>query len=218
MSVKATELAAPSRPAARQRRLKGPQRRELVLEAARAAFVEQGYDSVSMNDIAQRAGVARPVLYDHFPSKRALMLFLLTEETELLLARIAEQARSGASSEERMRASLEVYFCFLVERPLAARIFQGASAADPDVAEAAQRMRELARRGTAALLGPVGGTGREVSAAVLVASVIAVADWWAQHPETPQGEVVDTTLRLLWPGVGQTLRSGGASSTDGGKA
>ncbi|EFV12676.1 TetR/AcrR family transcriptional regulator [Segniliparus rugosus] len=206
MSVN-TSGSAPTqgRPAARQTRLKGPQRRLLVVEAARAAFVEQGYDGVSMNDIAQRAGVARPVLYDHFPSKKALMLSLLTEETELLLARIGKQVRGDGTPEERMRGALDAYFAFLSERPLAARIFQGGSSTEPDVAEAAQRMRELARSGTAALLGHIGGVAREVAAASLVASVIAVADWWAKRPDVPRADVVDTTMGLLWPGVSQTL-------------
>ena len=57
-------------------RLPAAERRQQLLDVAVATFSEQGYRNTSMNDIAEAAGVTKPVLYQHFPSKRELFLEL----------------------------------------------------------------------------------------------------------------------------------------------
>ena len=66
-------------------RLKGPQRRELIVAAALPEFAERGYEAASVGRIARSAGVARTVLYDHFPSKHALFVEVLDAEQEEML-------------------------------------------------------------------------------------------------------------------------------------
>jgi AcrR family transcriptional regulator len=60
-------------------------RREQLLGAAQEVFVAQGYHSAAMDDIAERAGVSKPVLYQHFPGKLELYLALLDQHCESLL-------------------------------------------------------------------------------------------------------------------------------------
>ena len=78
-------LSADSRTdAARGQRLPRSARRTQLLEAAQAAFVESGYHAAAMDDIAERAGVSKPVLYQHFPGKLELYLALLDTHCEIL--------------------------------------------------------------------------------------------------------------------------------------
>ncbi|WP_327144703.1 TetR/AcrR family transcriptional regulator [Nocardia sp. NBC_01327] len=133
------------------RRLKGHERRALILEAARTLFSANGYDAISMRDIAVSAGVTRPVLYDHFASKKALVLDLLTAETEALIARITVAVRTDAAPPDRMSAALRAYFEFMIDRPLTSRLIL-TPATDPDVAEVSAHLRELAEHGVRTLL------------------------------------------------------------------
>src|SRR3954447_8591280 len=71
-------------------RLSGPQRRERILDAAAEAFAAHGYRAASVQDIARAAGVTKPVLYDHFTSKRALFTSLMESARDELAARGAQ--------------------------------------------------------------------------------------------------------------------------------
>lgn len=191
-----------------RRRLKGPERRVRIVAAARAIFAKRDYDSVSIGDIAAEAGVSRPVLYDHFPSKKALALALLTEETEALLGRIATRIHQDSSPESRMRSALEAYFGFLRDRPLAPRMLRLDSTTDADIADAGRQMRELAYSGIAALIKPQNRSRDPRSAdkfdmavTVLVSAVIGLAEWWLDHPDVTSEELVTTAMELLWPGI-----------------
>src|ERR671913_2626713 len=76
--------------AARTARLPRTARRKQLLAAAQEVFVAQGYHSAAMDDIAERAGVSKPVLYQHFPGKLELYLALVTTHVDLLIATVRE--------------------------------------------------------------------------------------------------------------------------------
>src|SRR6476620_11585447 len=81
-------------PPRRTSRLPRGARRLQLLRAAQDVFVAQGFHVAAMDDIADRAGVSKPVLYQHFPGKRELYLALLEEHVSELADRVAE-AMSG---------------------------------------------------------------------------------------------------------------------------
>ena len=83
-------------------RLPRSARRKQLLAAAQQVFVAQGYHAAAMDDIAERAGVSKPVLYQHFPGKLELYLALLDQHVELL----GEQVRSVLSATERAVSGL----------------------------------------------------------------------------------------------------------------
>src|SRR6476469_9626440 len=78
----------------RPTRLPRSARRKQLLAAAQEVFVANGYHAAAMDDIAERAGVSKPVLYQHFPSKLELYLALLDQHVELL----GEQVRAALSA------------------------------------------------------------------------------------------------------------------------
>ena len=71
-------------------RLPADERRQQLLAVARELFARSGFHDTSMDDIAEAAGVTKPVLYQHFPSKRALYVELLDDTGRQLLDRLAE--------------------------------------------------------------------------------------------------------------------------------
>jgi len=75
-------------------RLPRSARRKQLLAAAQQVFVAQGYHAAAMDDIAERAGVSKPVLYQHFPGKLELYLALLDTHCDALVDRV-RKAMSG---------------------------------------------------------------------------------------------------------------------------
>src|SRR5919204_1320282 len=78
-------VTATSETRSRSNRLPRHERRRQLLDAALEVFVSQGYHAAAMDEIAERAGVSKPVLYQHFPGKLELYLALLDEHAEALV-------------------------------------------------------------------------------------------------------------------------------------
>src|SRR5690606_12379917 len=103
-------MAATIRTAARTGRLPRSARRRQLLAAAQEVFVAQGYHAAAMDDIAERAGVSKPDLYQHFPSKLELYLALLDQHCEALAIRVREVLASTTDNRERVHAAMRAYF------------------------------------------------------------------------------------------------------------
>src|ERR1700742_3821438 len=118
----------------RAARLPKEQRRQLVLAAALEVFSKAGYHSASMDDIADRAGVSKPVLYQHFPGKLDLYLALLDAGIDELLAN--SKAALGGTHENplRVNAMTNAYFGFVDDPAGAFRlVFESDLANEPAV-------------------------------------------------------------------------------------
>src|SRR6476620_10892167 len=98
----------------RGQRMPRSERRAQLLDAAQAVFVQSGYHAAAMDEIAERAGVSKPVLYQHFPGKLDLYLALLDTHCDTLeqLVRRALGATDG-DNEARVRATVAAYFDFV---------------------------------------------------------------------------------------------------------
>ncbi|HET8879702.1 MAG TPA: TetR/AcrR family transcriptional regulator [Arthrobacter sp.] len=121
--------------AQRSARLPRDERRAQLLAAAQEVFVANGYHGAAMDEIAETAHVSKPVLYQHFPSKRELYLALLdshlTALTELLLGAL----NSTTDNDERVQAVMRAYFQFIANDDQAHRlVFESDLVNDPDVA------------------------------------------------------------------------------------
>jgi AcrR family transcriptional regulator len=117
-------------------RMSGEQRRKQLLFVARGLFAERGFHATSMDEIAEAAGVTKPVLYQHFPNKRALYVELLTDTGAMLLQTLAEATTTRATGRERVEAGFLAYFRFVAEERAAFHLLFGTSIrTDPDFIE-----------------------------------------------------------------------------------
>ena len=94
-------------------RLPKPARRRQLLGAAQEIFVAQGYHAAAMDEIAERAGVSKPVLYQHFPGKLELYLALLDESSEALTATVRAALESTTDNKQRVTATFTAFFDFV---------------------------------------------------------------------------------------------------------
>lgn len=116
-------------------RLPRDARRAQLLDAALEVFVSNGYHGTSMDDIAETARVSKPVLYQHFPSKRELYLALLDFHLETLTGLLLGALNSTTDNKLRVQASMHSYFEFVNDDGQAHRlVFESDLVNDPEVA------------------------------------------------------------------------------------
>ena len=94
-------------------RLPRSERRAQLLDAAKDVFVERGYHAAAMDEIAVRAGVSKPVLYQHFPGKLELYLALLDVNIDAFVTTVAEALDSTHDNKRRVAAAMDAFFAFV---------------------------------------------------------------------------------------------------------
>lgn len=194
-----------------RQRLPGHERRELIVDAALAEFASRGYEGASLGRIAAAAGVARTVLYDHFPSKQALFSELLHTEHGILLGYQKATLEMRGTTEERWRATFDAFFSFYEERPLAWQLlFPEHPPVDPEAATEHRRARAEYTRMVAELLvtdarraglDPTTVRARAVLA-IHFAALEGAVRWWQAHPKVTRDQLLDAAMAALWTGFG----------------
>src|SRR3979411_2400965 len=115
-------------------RLPRTARRAQLLPAAQDVFVANGYHAAAMDEIAERAGVSKPVLYQHFPGKLELYLALLDESVEGLVAIVRDALSSTTDNKQRVPATFQAFFDFVSSSGEAFRlVFESDLSNEPEV-------------------------------------------------------------------------------------
>ena len=116
-------------------------RRAQLLGAAQEVFVQQGYHAAAMDDIADRAGVSKPVLYQHFPSKLELYLALLDQRSADLIGAVRGALASTHDNKQRVEATIAAYFEFVDREGAPFRlVFESDLTNEPAVRERVDRV------------------------------------------------------------------------------
>jgi len=128
-------------------RLPASARREQLLRVGLDVFAHQGFHGTSMNDVAEAAGVTKPVLYQHFASKRELYLALLDEVGQRLLRAIAAATATGQGGRAQTEAGFRAYFEWVADDHDAFLLLFGSGARrDEEFAEAVREVEETIAR------------------------------------------------------------------------
>jgi AcrR family transcriptional regulator len=134
-------------------RLTAPARREQLLEVALGVFARKGYHDTSMNDIADAAGVTKPVLYQHFDSKRELYQALLDDVGSRLLDAIVTAASAATDGREQTERGFQAYFRWVAEDHDAFMLlYGGGNRRDDDFGRAVRHVTAVAAEAIAPLI------------------------------------------------------------------
>ncbi len=134
-------------------RLTAAARREQLLDIALEAFSRSGFHATSMNDVAEAAGVTKPVLYQHFASKRELYLALLHEEGARLLNAIATATDSAESPRAQVEQGFAAYFRWVADDHEAFLLLFGSGARrDEEFAEEVRKVEDAIATAIAPLI------------------------------------------------------------------
>ncbi|MCW2876227.1 MAG: putative transcriptional regulator, TetR family [Sphaerisporangium sp.] len=182
-------------------------RRRQLLTAAQEVFVENGYHAAAMDEIAERAGVSKPVLYQHFPGKLELYLALLDLHVDDMANRCREALASTTDNKQRVQAAIGAFFDFVSSQGEAFRLVFESDLRN--VAPVRQRM-ERSLRESAEMISQViqEDTGCSSDEAHLLGvGLVGMAEvsaryWLASHGSIPKDVATQLMARLAWRGIG----------------
>jgi AcrR family transcriptional regulator len=186
-------------------RLRAAERRAQLLGVARRLFARDGYRGASMESIAEAAGVTKPVLYQHFSSKRALYSALLASDLGRLTEELEAAFSQAASNAGRLRQGFGAYLDFVDRHEDAFRLlFTEALGLDADFRQQVASFRRWAAGRVAAIIAAEAGLDApraRALAAAIVGMAEAAAGWWLdERRPLDAGELADELAGLAWKG------------------
>jgi AcrR family transcriptional regulator len=179
-------------------------RERQLIELAEHLFAERGYSGASMEELARRAGVTKPVIYELFENKDGLFSACVERSVARMAESVAAAVRSETEPEARLRAGGLAFLRFAADNRVAWDLM--AMGGGGRFADQAVRVR----RSQAKLIGrlmreaaPDGVDARELEAMAWAvnAAYEGVAHWMWEHPDVPVEEVAGWTVALLLPGL-----------------
>ncbi|MEU9888330.1 TetR/AcrR family transcriptional regulator [Sphaerisporangium album] len=182
-------------------------RRRQLLNAAQEVFVENGYHAAAMDEIAERAGVSKPVLYQHFPGKLELYLALLDVHVDDMANRCREALASTTDNKQRVQAAIGAFFDFVSSQGEAFRlVFESDLRNVAPVRQRVERsLRESAEMISQVIQEDTGCSSDE--AHLLGVGLVGMAEvsaryWLASHGTIPKDVATQLMARLAWRGIG----------------
>ena len=185
-------------------RLPARERRQQLLDVALDVFSGTGFHETTMDDIAAAAGVTKPVLYQHFTSKRSLYLHLVDDVGQRMARAITVRTSNTDSPRKQVESGVAAYFDFVADNRAAfLLLFEGADRSDADVAEAVNRIEDS----MAELVAPLIAAGIEADqqralAYGIVGAAEAAGRAWATGKLTIDASHLAVEIaELAWSGL-----------------
>jgi AcrR family transcriptional regulator len=186
-------------------RLPAAERRQQLLDVAVTTFSQRGYRNTSMNDLAEAAGVTKPVLYQHFSSKRELFLELLRELGGRLRADLASSAARAGSPRRQVEDGMKAYFRWVAAHQGGFQIlFSGDSRYDPDFLREVARVEDEIADNVASLILVEGfdDDHRRIMAMGIVGMAERAGRYWVRRAgDLDADEVALQVAELAWNGL-----------------
>jgi AcrR family transcriptional regulator len=187
-------------------RLPRQARRAQLLEAALGVFVAQGYHAAAMDDIAERAGVSKPVLYQHFPSKLELYLALLEQASDRIIDAPRAALASTPDNKQRVAATMRVFYDYVSNAQGAFRlVFESDLTNEPAVRAQVDRVTASCAAAITEVIHTDTGLSDEASRLLAVALVgmaqVSARYWIDGDGEIPEEEAASLIASLAWRGI-----------------
>ncbi len=187
-------------------RLPRRQRRTQLLESALEVFVRQGYHAAAMDDIAERAGVSKPVLYQHFPGKLDLYLALLDASCDTIIANTRAALDSTQDNKQRVRATIDVFYDYVASDTGAFKlVFESDLTNEPAVREHVERVTTETAAMVAEVIHEDTGLPGEASR-LLAVSLVGMAQvsarfWLTEAGGIDRDHAASLVAGLAWRGI-----------------
>ncbi|MBD2900434.1 TetR/AcrR family transcriptional regulator [Actinomadura nitritigenes] len=188
-------------------------RRRQLLGAAQEVFVAQGYHAAAMDEIAERAGVSKPVLYQHFPGKLELYLALLDEHAEALVKTVRDALESTTDNKLRVQASMQAFYDFVAGDGEAYRLvfesdLRNVAPVRARVDRANQQCAEMIAQVIAEDTGAASDEAHLLGMGLVGMAEVSARFWLSQHRAIPKDTAEKIIARLAWRGISGFPRTG----------
>ena len=181
-------------------------RRRQLLAAAQKVFVANGYHAAGMDDIAEHAGVSKPVLYQHFPGKLELYLALLDQHCDALLQTVRNALASTTDNKKRVEATMDAYFAFVEDEGGAFRlVFESDLTNEPAVRERVDKVALDCAEAISEVIAEDTGLPQQQSMLLAVGlggvSQVVARYWLSSGTGIPRAEALQLLTSLAWRGI-----------------
>jgi AcrR family transcriptional regulator len=188
-------------------RLPRRERRQQLMSAALEVFVAQGYHAAAMDDIAERAGVSKPVLYQHFPGKFELYLALLDASCDAIIANCKAALASTHDNKKRVQATIDAFYAYVAHDTGAFRlVFESDLTNDASVRQHLERVTVECADAIAAVIeedtGLPGPASRLLAVSLVGMAQVSARFWLADEAGISRDDAVALVSGLLWRGIG----------------
>jgi len=182
-------------------------RRAQLLEVALDVFVEQGYHAASMDVIAERAGVSKPVLYQHFPGKLELYLALLETCSDTVIGAVRTALASTHDNRQRVKATIALWYDYVADEGAAFRlVFESDLTSDPAVRAQIDRVIQESAAAIAEVIREDTGLPDAASHLLAVSLVgmghVGARNWIDTNSTLSKDEALTLVAGLAWRGIG----------------
>ena len=187
-------------------RLPRRERRAQLLDSALEVFVAQGYHAAAMDDIAERAGVSKPVLYQHFPGKLDLYLALLDAACDDVIDNCRQALAATHDNKHRVAAAMAAFYAYVAADGGAFRlVFESDLTNEPAVREHVERVTTECAAMIADVIHDDTGLPGEASR-LLAVSLVGMAQvsarfWISEAAGIDQAQAVELVSGLAWRGI-----------------
>jgi AcrR family transcriptional regulator len=185
-----------------------------MLDSAVAVFSASGFHSASMDEIAERAGISKPMVYAYLGTKEELFIACLHREGTRLMEAIVAAAAPEVPPDDQLWRGLRAFFTFVGDhRDGWSVLYRQARGQEPFAAELAGMRARLVEVVAALLARVIVASGRQPRptdvtpmAYALVGAGESLADWVVDHPTEPAEVTATRLMNFVWLGAGELLR------------
>jgi AcrR family transcriptional regulator len=187
-------------------RMTGPQRREQLLEVGRKLFAEKGFEGTSVEEIAAKAGVSKPVVYEHFGGKEGLYAVVVDREIRTLLEGITDALRAEATSRGLLEAAALALLDYVEGSTDGFRILVRDSPAGQSTGSFASLISDVASQVEHLLAAEFKSRKLDpktapIYAQMLVGMVALTGQWWLDSRKFKKADVAAHLVNLAWNGL-----------------
>jgi AcrR family transcriptional regulator len=189
----------------KSRRLSGTERRAQLIDVGRAVFAKRGYEATSMEEIADRAKVSKPIVYEHFGGKEGLYAVVVDREMDYVVRRIVEAIATGSPRERVEQASL-AFLTYVQDHPDGFAVLSQDSPLTSTRGRLSSLLNDLAERVGDLFASSFKEAGYDpraspIYAHALVGMVTFVGKWWTEVRKPSVEEVAKHIGALAWMGL-----------------
>jgi AcrR family transcriptional regulator len=197
-----SETAGNARPRVR---MTGKERRQQLLDVGRSLFAERGFEATSIEEVASRAGVSKPIVYEHFGGKEGLYAVVVDREMQALLERVTGALTAGHPRELLEQAALAL-LTYVEDETDGFRILVRDSPVASSTGTFSSLLNDIASHVEYVLAREFSSRGFERKLAglysqALVGMVALTGQWWLEVRKPKRDEVAAHLVNLAWHGL-----------------
>jgi AcrR family transcriptional regulator len=201
-----------------EKRMTASERRTQLVGVGKAVFAELGYDAASVEEIAARAKVSKPIIYEHFGGKEGLYAVVVDRETSRLLDMITTRIGPGIGAREQVHASAMAFLDYIEEDPDGFRVLIRDSPTGFSGGGMAGLLSDVAGKAEQVLSGFFDASGLDrrnamLYAQALVGMIVRVGAWWAEERKPGKDVVAEHITALCYVGLSRLPKDPSAIRT-----